>query len=449
MTRRPRSIAMILSPGHCQRVVVRCSVWLCTFVALGLVMLVVLAPDARAAQVNEDPVDRGQDTSAADPVAALANFLQSHPAENTERLAQAAFAQMPLDREQAMAAGKMLRAALLENLKEQRREEFQAQRVVAGKSEMKFFAKVYGEAPPNGRRLFLSMHGGGGAPRSVNDQQWENQKRLYQPAEGVYVAPRAPIDAWNMWHVVEVDALLIRLIEAMILFENVDPDRVYLMGYSAGGDGVYQIAPRMADRFAAAAMMAGHPNESTPDGLRNLPFCLQMGGKDAAYDRNKIAARWETELGELQKTDPSGYPHRVKIYPDFGHWMNGEDAMAVPWMSEKKRVAFPERIVWKQDDVTHRRFYWLGNGDAEIQSQAKIVASFQGQNVQIEAATAVQKIDLYLNDHWIDLDQPIQVLGPEKQVLFAGKVKRTIQSIAATTEVDEARSASAKISVEL
>ena len=40
-----------------------------------------------------------------------------------------------------------------------------------------------------------------------------------------------------------------------IVFEDVDPNRVYLLGYSAGGDGVYQLAPRMADRFAAASMM--------------------------------------------------------------------------------------------------------------------------------------------------------------------------------------------------
>ena len=40
-----------------------------------------------------------------------------------------------------------------------------------------------------------------------------------------------------------------RLIENMILFENVDPNRVYILGYSAGGDGVYQIAPRIVNLY--------------------------------------------------------------------------------------------------------------------------------------------------------------------------------------------------------
>ena len=31
-------------------------------------------------------------------------------------------------------------------------------------------------------------------------------------------------------------------------------------------------------------MMAGHPNETRPDGLRNLPFTLHMGGEDFRHE---------------------------------------------------------------------------------------------------------------------------------------------------------------------
>jgi poly(3-hydroxybutyrate) depolymerase len=40
-----------------------------------------------------------------------------------------------------------------------------------------------------------------------------------------------------------------RLIENMIIFEDIDPNRVYFLGYSCGGDGVYQIAPRIVLAF--------------------------------------------------------------------------------------------------------------------------------------------------------------------------------------------------------
>ena len=79
----------------------------------------------------------------------------------------------------------------------------------------------------------------------------------------------------------------------------------------------------------AAAMMAGHPNETRPDGLRNLPFTLHMGGEDGAYNRNGIARQWKKSLAELAASDEGGYPHEVVIHEGKGHWMEREDAVAV------------------------------------------------------------------------------------------------------------------------
>ena len=97
------------------------------------------------------------------------------------------------------------------------------------------------------------MESGGGAPPALNDQQWSYQVNLYELPEGICVAPRAPTDTWNLWHEGHIDPIFQRLIESYVACRGVNPDKVYLMGYSAGGDGVWQLAPRMADRFAAAA----------------------------------------------------------------------------------------------------------------------------------------------------------------------------------------------------
>ena len=43
--------------------------------------------------------------------------------------------------------------------------------------------------------------------RRVNDQQWENQKKLYTLDEGIYLAPRAPTNTWNLWHEAHIDRL--------------------------------------------------------------------------------------------------------------------------------------------------------------------------------------------------------------------------------------------------
>ena len=200
------------------------------------------------------------------------------------------------------AAGRLIdflwkerRAALAEELKA----EDEARAFEAAGQVLRIKERRFEDAPEGERSLWISMHGGGGAPPELNDGQWNNQIRLYEPEEGFYVAPRAPTNTWNLWHQGHIDPLFDRMIASYVARHGVDPDRVYLMGYSAGGDGVYQLAPRMADRYAAAAMMAGHPNETRPDGLRNLPFMIFMGGKDGAYDRNKIAARWKETLKGL------------------------------------------------------------------------------------------------------------------------------------------------------
>src|ERR1041384_4647603 len=129
-------------------------------------------------------------------------------------------------------------------LKTERAEEMEKKTIsLAGKSR-RWEERVFGEASTHGRSLWISMHGGGGAPKAVNDQQWKNQIGLYQPAEGIYVAPRAPTDNWNLWHEAHIDPMFDRLVEDYIVLRGVNPNRVYILGYSAGGDGVWQLAPR-------------------------------------------------------------------------------------------------------------------------------------------------------------------------------------------------------------
>ncbi len=321
----------------------------------------------------------------------------------------------------------------------ERAAELEADAITLEGHTLRLLTKTFGAKPRGGRSLWISMHGGGGAPKEVNDQQWQNQIRLYDLDEGLYVAPRAPVDAWNMWHVGQVDDLFDRLIETYVATGEVDPDRVYLLGYSAGGDGVYQLAPRMADRFAAASMMAGHPNDASPLGLRNLPFAIFMGGEDGAYDRNRIAAAWGERLAGLAAEDPGGYVHRCTIYEGLGHWMDGKDAEGLPWMAGFTRDPWPQRVVWRQAGRTHGRFYWLAN--EEPQPGSTVTATVEGQEIRIESG-GPSRLTLRLSDALIDLDQPIRVTANGREV-FSGRVQRTEAAIRASLEErNDPRSAS-------
>jgi len=182
------------------------------------------------------------------------------------------------------------------------------------------------------------------------------------------------------------------------------------MGYSAGGDGVYQLAPRMADQLAAAAMMAGHPNGASPLGLRNIGFTIHMGAKDAAYKRNEIAAKWKEKLAALHKEDPEGYKHEVTIHEQHGHWMKGDDAVAVPWMAKFTRSPHPKKVVWRQSGTVHDRFYWLAAEKADQKSGAEMVVSRDGNTFTIEKSSYVDHVVIRLNDEMVDFSKPITVV---------------------------------------
>jgi poly(3-hydroxybutyrate) depolymerase len=352
----------------------------------------------------------------------LRDWLSLPPDKRSAPIPQVGLSKSQAEQATAFAWGAMKRDSLAACEKE-----LGIKAVKAAGKEMRYLERVFGKAAAGKRSLWISMHGGGGAPTRVNDSQWRNQIRLYQPEEGIVVAPRAPTDAWNLWHQAHIDNLFDRLISNFVIARGVDPDRIYLMGYSAGGDGVYQLAPRMADRFAAAAMMAGHPNDASPLSLRNLPFMIFVGGNDGGYKRNKVAAEWGGKLAALRAEDKDGYPHKLTIYEGLGHWMNGRDSEALPWMAKRRRGAWPDQVVWRQGGRTHNRFYWLAVPAGCAKKGQTIRAIVTGQRIDVQA-DGIDRITLRLSDQLVDLDQPVVVTvnGNEK---FKGKVDRTLKTI--------------------
>ncbi len=333
-----------------------------------------------------------------------------------------------ISKEESELAAQLISEYLTEKLKEDFQQEWENEMLTFEGYQLKFKCRKFGEKPPEGWSLYISMHGGGGAPTEVNDQQWENQKKLYKPTEGIYMAPRAPTDTWNLWHQAHIDELFARFIQLAHAFEDINTNRVYITGYSAGGDGVYQLAPRMADWFAAAAMMAGHPNDASPLGLRNLPFAIHMGANDAAYNRNAIAAEWGIKLDELQKNDPEGYIHDVQIHEGMGHWMQQKDTVAIDWMAQFNRDAYPEKVVWKQSTVTHNRFYWLAVPAGKAVKDAEVIASRDGQNIKIEKAGLSDTLIINLNDEMLDLNKTVTVEF-NGQTIYHAVPKRSISTI--------------------
>lgn len=346
-----------------------------------------------------------------------------------------------------------------------RRREFEEKALKYGEVTMRYEIFTIGEAPEEGYPLYIAMHGGGSAPKELNDSQWEHMKIYYRNSveTGVYVAVRGVRDTWNTHFNDESYPLYDRLIENLILFANVNPNRVYLMGFSAGGDGVYAIAPRMTDRFAAANMSAGHPNGVSMKNLRNLPFAIQVGEKDTAYDRHIQAAIYDGKLAELEK-DEGGYVHETFIHFDKPHnfydnhpgraeqkvianvkaWLSDGDRStvdkntnAVDWVSRFERNLYPEKIVWDLSTRAWlrevRSFYWLRLNSPESEDSGIIKAGLdkESNSVTVETSGLNNGFTILLNEEMLDIFSPVTVEVDGQK--FTVTVRPSEKCIAETT----------------
>ena len=397
-----------------------------------------MASDAAAPTVDAaTAVPAGSSAAALEQLDAwLASARDARPA-----LTMQPFATVPLTRADAESARQRLWDDFAAVVRATRAAEVGATKTsaksvqAAGKT-MKYYMAVLGDEPADGRSLFISMHGGGNTTAATNDSQWENQISLvdgYNPKDAIWVAPRAPSDDWNMWFTPEIDPLFERLITDLIVFEGINPNKVYINGYSAGGDAVYQLGPRMAERWAGAAMSAGHPNDATPVNLRNLAFAIHVGGDDTAYDRNKKAQEWGEQLDELAAMDPGSYPHQWQVHAGLPHWMNLEDAVAIPFVQGFTRDPVPDKVVWRQVNVTRSRMYWLAVDQANQKSGTEIRASYSGDTVSIESSMNLNAVAIRFSDAMLDLDAPVHI-ERAGSALFSGMVPRTIEVIDRTLE---------------
>lgn len=340
-----------------------------------------------------------------------------------------------------------------------RRRQEQAQEAIRynGKT-MHYVSKRVGERPTRGYPLYIALHGGGGAPARVNDSQWKHMQEYYFAGmtNGIYLAPRGVNDAWNLHWVDESFACYDRLIENMIAFGQVDPNRIYLMGYSAGGDAAYQVPARAPDRWAAVAMSAGHPNGVSPDNYASLAFLIQVGERDAAYQRNQVAAAYGVKLDRLAAANPGLYEHDTfihvgrphgfmdrapygqpqRVYADAAAWLAQGSAAAttnrncnsIHWLRDHVRDPLPRKLIWdaktaaKRSGAQEQGFwpttekgrlhYWLGldryDKDVELE-RGRLVVELDAAANAIRVAEIGNYVRFYLSPAMLDLSRAVTV----------------------------------------
>lgn len=324
--------------------------------------------------------------------------------------------------------------------------------ITIGTTTMKVMTKVIGPMPEGGYPLFLVYHGGGYDPSGqTNESQWKGMAGRYAHIPGIYCSIRSVSDNESSGQIFSTDIswqFYDRIIENCIVFMKANPNQVYVVGYSAGGNGVYQIAPRIPDRLAAATMTAGHPENIDLTNLFNLPFYLQVGELDSAYSRNTITVEYAQKLDKLAK-QKGGYIHECFVHAGKEHGLVGDNASGqtviadLPaWLTAQKngtaytggtktaethaaklmtahtRNPIPNRVIWNVNTTAKSNemrdlntFYWLAT-DA---TGGMIDASYDKatNTITIKSCTIRGgKLTVYLNEDMVDLFKPVTIKLP-------------------------------------
>ena len=183
--------------------------------------------------------------------------------------------------------------------------------------------KNYREDDPP-RPLLLFLHGAGEVGSDVS--VLEKLDAFYYAKRGItglseksfpfiVVSPLTPKHGWDPKKVV---LLLDELLQSDRC--HIDPERVYLTGFSMGGFGTFRVASEYPERFTAIVPLAGGGESANAVKLQNMPTWVFHGDLDTAlpieYSKIMVEALKNAGNQNLHFTVLKGYYHQIpkKVY---------------------------------------------------------------------------------------------------------------------------------------
>jgi len=150
----------------------------------------------------------------------------------------------------------------------------------------------------------------------------------------IVISPQLAEDQ-ERWDPAEMKALL----DAVLPTLRVDRDRMYLTGWSLGGNGVWRLAMSYPDLFAAIAPIAGWGDTNGAKALKNLPVWAFHGAKDTNVPPSASSSMVEALRSE-------GGRVRFTLYPELDHdcWMvTYQNAKLYDWFLRHRRQSAAQR----------------------------------------------------------------------------------------------------------
>ena len=326
-------------------------------------------------------------------------------------------------------------------LAQARKPDFEASRVTFQQHVSPYTIKEVGQRPDTGWPLFIALHGGGGAPQQVNDSQWKQMQNYYKDQSGVtgykYLALRAPNNTWNGFYDDYVYPLIENLIQQCVVFADVDPNKVFLLGYSHGGYGAFAIGPKIPYRFAAVHASAAAPTDGQTSAktLRNTRFTFMVGENDNAYGRRERCEKFARSIEELKGQRDEIYPVELMYEEGYGHG-GLPDRDMIASMYDFVRNPCPRELDWELTDSVVKHFFWLAVDDPS--PGQRIQARIEGDNhIQIETENT-NEFTMRLDRRLIDASLPIliEIGNRQQEVEYQPDIETLCRAVAELGDIN-------------
>ena len=138
---------------------------------------------------------------------------------------------------------------------------------------------------------------------------------------------------------------------------NIDSNRVFLAGTSAGGHGGWEVAALYPYRFAGMISIAAAPrlhNWGYLPNLYSLPICALAGKKDEPLLLRNLRAA----CGQLRRKN-----RRTLYYelPKYGHGIPLRQLLPqlIKWLKHQRRGSHPRSVEFCLSDCRYGRASWL------------------------------------------------------------------------------------------
>lgn len=185
----------------------------------------------------------------------------------------------------------------------------------------------------------------------------------------------------------------------------VDPDRVYLVGSSAGASGAMHLASCFPDEFAAVIPLVAVGNNYPLRNFSNLPVAIHHG------DRDWVSSICNARV-QVKRLQALGCPTILKEY-SAGHGVPGSHDPLMAWLFEQRRNPAPQTIRHECEVPSLGRSYWLQIEEFDDPHQrASIEAELADGIATIKPQNVIQ---LSLNQNLLDI-QSVHIAGTKLPV---------------------------------